>query len=47
MHIPAGAEEKLCSTGELHTVQWLAEDYIKHLKHHLHQVLEMEPVAYP
>ena len=31
----------------LHSIQWLAEDYIKHLKHHLHQVLELEPVAYP
>jgi DinB superfamily len=30
-----------------HTVEWLAEDYIKHLLHHLHQVLDMEPVAYP
>jgi hypothetical protein len=31
----------------LHSIQWLAEDYLKHLKHHLHQVLELEPVAYP
>ena len=31
----------------VHSIQWLAEDYIKHLKHHLHQVLELEPVAYP
>lgn len=32
---------------DVHTIQWLAEDYIKHLKHHLHQVLELEPVGYP
>ena len=31
----------------VHSIQWLAEDYIKHLRHHLHQVLELEPVAYP
>ena len=31
----------------LHSIEWLASDYIKHLKHHLHQVLELEPVAYP
>jgi hypothetical protein len=34
-------------TNETHTVEWLAEDYIKHLKHHIHQVLNLEPVAYP
>jgi hypothetical protein len=31
----------------LHSIEWLAQDYIKHLKHHLHQVLNLEPVAYP
>jgi hypothetical protein len=24
---------------ELHTLAWLAEDYVKHLKHHLNQVI--------
>ena len=40
---------RTCATNnmQLHTIQWLAEDYIKHLRHHLHQVLDMEPVAYP
>ena len=33
-------------TENLHTLYWLAKDYIKHLLHHLHQVLNMEPVAY-
>ena len=36
-----------CGSPELHTIEWLAQDYIKHLKHHLHQVLELEPEAYP
>lgn len=31
----------------VHTVRWLADDYLKHLLHHLHQVLELEPIAYP
>jgi hypothetical protein len=30
-----------------HTIEWLAQDYIKHLLHHLHQVLDSEPVDYP
>ena len=44
---PSGTEQRSCLTEELHTIDWLANDYIKHLKHHLHQVLELEPVAYP
>ena len=36
-----------CQTEDLHTLEWLAQDYIKHLLHHLHQVLNMEPVNYP
>ena len=38
---------RLCQTREPHTIEWLAIDYIKHLKHHIHQVLDLEPVAYP
>jgi hypothetical protein len=38
---------RTCNTGSLHTIEWLAADYIKHLRHHLHQVLELEEVAYP
>src|SRR5436190_4718451 len=34
-------------TEELHDLRWLAEDYIRHLLHHLHQVLDLEPVVYP
>jgi hypothetical protein len=43
---PEMAERKV-QTGEVHTVQWLAQDYIKHLLHHLHQVLDLEAIAYP
>lgn len=34
-------------TDSPHTIAWLAADYNKHLLHHLHVVLELEPVAYP
>lgn len=36
-----------CQTQEVHTIEWLAADYVKHLQHHLHVVLDLEPVAYP
>lgn len=36
-----------CMTQAVHTLDWLASDYIKHLRHHLHQVLDLEPVPYP
>ncbi len=39
--------QRNCQTQQLHTIEWLAIDYIKHLRHHVHQVLELEPVAYP
>ncbi|MEO6452705.1 MAG: DinB family protein [Ginsengibacter sp.] len=29
------------------TIEWLASDYIKHLVHHIHQVLNLEPMPYP
>lgn len=39
-----------CNTGkteiELHTLEWLAEDYVRHLKHHLHHILELEAIPY-
>ena len=46
-NIPAELYNQEVQTGELHSVQWLATDYNKHLLHHLHQVLELEPVPYP
>jgi hypothetical protein len=42
-----GLASRTCDTGELHSIEWLATDYIKHMKHHLHQVLELEEIAYP
>ena len=39
--------QRQCRTEDLHTLEWLAIDYIKHQRHHLHQVLELEPIAYP
>lgn len=39
--------QRKCQTEDLHTLEWLAQDYIKHLRHHIHRVLELEPVAYP
>jgi DinB superfamily len=44
---PAEMMQRTCQTQSLHTLEWIAEDYIKHLRHHLHQVLDLEPVAYP
>lgn len=43
---PAG-RDRLVKTQQEHTIEWLAADYLKHLRHHLHQVLDLEPVAYP
>jgi len=40
------ASERECQTENLHSIQWLAQDYIRHLLHHLHQVLDLEPVPY-
>ncbi len=45
--MPTEMKKRQVQTEELHDLGWLAEDYIKHLLHHLHQVLDLEPVAYP
>jgi hypothetical protein len=44
---PEEKKNNICFTPEAHSIEWLAEDYIKHLKHHIHQVLDLEPVPYP
>jgi hypothetical protein len=46
-NMPVTAYENEVLTHDTHTIQWLAADYNKHLLHHLHQVLHLEPVAYP
>ena len=30
---------KQCNTGKLHSLQWLATDYVKHMKHHINQII--------
>ncbi|HEX5152944.1 MAG TPA: hypothetical protein VFW07_15945 [Parafilimonas sp.] len=47
LNTSAETARRTCNTGDTRTIESLAEDYIKHLKHHMHQVLELEPVAYP
>lgn len=42
-----GTAQRLCTTSVPHTLEWLAADYVKHLRHHLHQVLDLEAVPYP
>jgi hypothetical protein len=39
--------QRTCQTESLHTIEWLAQDYVRHLRHHLHQVLDIDPVPYP
>ena len=41
------AAQRTSKTEDIHTIEWLAEDYIRHLKHHMHQVLELDLLAYP
>lgn len=44
---PPDRKARLVKTQQEHTIEWLAADYLKHLRHHLHQVLDLDPVAYP
>lgn len=39
--------QRKVQTEKLNTIEWLAKDYIRHLLHHLHQVLSLEPIPYP
>lgn len=42
--------KRLCNTGkeepELHSIEWLAGDYVKHLLHHLHHILALNEIPY-
>ncbi|MGE0589512.1 MAG: DinB family protein [Cyclobacteriaceae bacterium] len=43
---------KTCDSGKLqpsiHTLEWLAEDYVKHLKHHINQIITKSfDIVYP
>lgn len=41
--MPPANYNKECNTGrdaeQFHSLQWLAEDYVKHMKHHLNQII--------
>lgn len=39
--------KNICIRREPHTIEWLAMDYNKHLKYHLHRILDLDPVPYP
>ena len=44
---PETMYQRTCQTEALHSIEWLATDYLKHLRHHLHVILNLELVAYP
>jgi hypothetical protein len=51
-NLPIEAYSHLCNTGKgevsLRALDWLAADYIKHMKHHVNQILPGSyPVTYP
>jgi len=50
--MPSSAYTKKCDTAKdsisLHSLEWLADDYVKHLKHHLNQVIPNSfDIVYP
>lgn len=46
-NLPSESYEREVKTEDLHSIHWLAADYNKHLLHHLHQILKLEPLPYP
>lgn len=42
-NMPEANYKKTCNTGkgseQLYTLEWLAQDYVKHMKHHVNQVI--------
>ena len=36
-----------CNSPVAQSLAWLAADYIRHLRHHLHQLLDLQPANYP
>ena len=42
-HYPAQSKQAVCDTGynevKLHSVEWLAADYVSHMQHHLQQII--------
>jgi len=50
--MPVENYHRNCNTGKAlpshHSLQWLAEDYVKHLKHHLNQIIPSSfNITYP
>jgi len=43
----AALRKCIMANGKEYTIEWMAADYCNHLLHHLHQVLELDPIAYP
>lgn len=45
---PDAAQRKcIMANKNAYTIEWMAADYCNHLLHHLHQILELDPIAYP
>ncbi len=40
MTMPESNYKRQCETNTLHSLEWLAEDYVRHMKHHLNQVIK-------
>jgi hypothetical protein len=52
MNMPSDTYSKKCDTEKnfeaLHSLEWLAKDYIRHLKHHLNQIIPRSfDIVYP
>lgn len=37
-HMPAENYDRLCRSEDTHTLLWLAEDYVRHMEHHMRQL---------
>ena len=44
---PEAIQRKCGMGGQPQTMEWVAADYCNHLLHHLHQILDLDPIAYP
>ena len=44
---PEAAQRKCRMGGEPQSLEWVAADYCNHLLHHLHQILDLDAIAYP
>lgn len=44
---PEAAQRKCSMGGQPQTLKWVAADYCNHLLHHLHQILDLDQIAYP